>query len=856
MANARTDRRIEQAVEAGQKNQRTKELIENWCSHARVVKFGGTGIVELETGLPIGHHSLKCDYAEAGGMATWYLADAALDFHDRNCVNCKHRAAVRLPNLTELLKARDDSRKLKQVEEEKWANEAAAALAARQADRQALRQTKLDALSAGVVDHLETLDRDRNKESRDALLYTAKLAPEVFTPPLIGYCFALLESRERWFDDTGLTLLQQLKADPARLTRCALLCLGEHSAVNLAAAIVEANLDQVDESLVEKALPALVLLAHPRHTPFMSELRHPVPDPLNSLYQKHANLVEAGIERLFAQNKVSALQVACSAIIVLSERDSSIAARFTRSVAAKLARSHRLEDEEAFSDEIDEVVHDLRRALAKAISQAPTESDALIEKFLEGASGEGQARLYSAYREVLHIDWRERKQVALTPAHTVAIKRLISAATTSQEEEVVHELQSAFNTRPDALVLLARQEIEHLLGAALLLDDRLQAHDPEPATIDNPLSTLEKWSQRNAVYYLQSNLIKWAAEGAAGDRAASERYMDLLSRVPAERDAARAQLLEGAAPLLETPDGLAIGLPTLYSAMVGTSTRMRAAGATLLNEMRSSRVNDLPELVLEALVMQLSDPYVIVHRSAVKALESIELPEGLAHQAKLALWMLIKVYANDEKAEEFLFNCIQVFSNRYATETQLQGKAGSYFIGLMRKMAPHVVSREIGFMNKSLCINPDFVPLLLNLAKHRDTSEHDDERIFRVMNKLPAHVVHARRSEFEAAAMTVSGSKYLAFIEVLTRSGAWQEAARVADAVYAKIPETNWARPRRLAVRLEQIATRLEAAIASGRLEAVRDLASEWRNACAEIEQDRVNNEEHRNPLRGILGSR
>jgi predicted RNase H-like HicB family nuclease len=50
-----------------------------------------------------------------------------------------------------------------------------------------------------VVDHLETLDRDRSNESRDALLHTAKLAPEVFTPPLIAHCFALLEARERWF---------------------------------------------------------------------------------------------------------------------------------------------------------------------------------------------------------------------------------------------------------------------------------------------------------------------------------------------------------------------------------------------------------------------------------------------------------------------------------------------------------------------------------------------------------------------------------------------------------------------------------------------------------------------------------
>ncbi len=849
----RDEQRIDNAIEAGKKNRRAKKLVENWCSHARVVKFGGTGLIEAQTGLPIGHHSIECDYAEARGIATWLIADAALDFHDRNCVGCAHRAPVRFPNLIELLKVRHEQRQRRQIEERRLAKEVADALAVRHERRQALR-CQLDALGATVIDHLDALDRESSGEAREALLNTARLAPEVFATPLVEHCFSLLEARERWFDDTGLKLLQELRVDPARLTRCALLCLGQHSSVDLAAAIVEANLRHVDEALIEKALPALVLLALPPHTLLMTE-RRLVPGPLLAVHRAYPKPVEVTINKLFREGGVSALRIACRAMIVLSEQDRSIAARFARSIATKLARSDHFQNEENFSDEVDDLVHDMREALAKAIQQAPDETDALIVKFLEGARGQGQAQLYGAYREVLHVRRRQREAVTLTRAHTVSIKRLLWVATTSQEEEVTKELQYAFSSSPGELVALAREEIDGLLGAALLLDDRLNAQDTQSKVAGaDTLTALEMWSERNTLYHLRTRFICWAAEGAAADREASEKYMALLAGVPVERESMRATLLEAASSITSTPEGLAIVLPALYSAMVGISNRMRAAAAALLEDMDYQRKDDLPELVLEALVMQLSDPYVIVHRAAVKALDGIELPEGLTSNAMRALWTLILVYADDRKADDFLMQCIRIFINRYASKQQLKGKVGQYLISLMHKMRPYVVSRELGFLGRVLESNDAFALLLLHLAKNPEASEYDEKRIFDAMSKLPS-VVGANRAAFEAAATAISGRQHLAFIEVLTRAGAWEEAARVAEAAYAKIPDTNWHRPRRLAAKLDRIATSFERAIAAGEVKTLQGLATEWRDTCAEIEQDRAKNEERRHPLKGLLGS-
>ncbi|MGU2444172.1 hypothetical protein ACTXHA_27545 [Burkholderia cenocepacia] len=94
-------------MEVGQRNQEVKILIQNWCGHARIEKAGGTGMIEAATGFPIGHHSMACDHAPAGGIATWYLEEAALAFYDRNCINCTVRQPLRFPNLVELVGRRD-----------------------------------------------------------------------------------------------------------------------------------------------------------------------------------------------------------------------------------------------------------------------------------------------------------------------------------------------------------------------------------------------------------------------------------------------------------------------------------------------------------------------------------------------------------------------------------------------------------------------------------------------------------------------------------------------------------------------------------------------------------------------------
>src|SRR6185437_14416975 len=199
------DLKIQQAITNGENNKQAMELIRNWCRHARVVKVGGTGMIEMQTGLPIGHHVMACDHATAQGMGCWDLRDAALDFHDRNCVGCPHRVPVGFPNLSSLLSERDQARRQAEEETRARAARATAARNARRGVRQTLR-TKLNPVSATIIEHLEELDQDERCDAGTRLLGLAQLAPESFTPEVIEHCFGMLEHQEGWFDDAGLRL--------------------------------------------------------------------------------------------------------------------------------------------------------------------------------------------------------------------------------------------------------------------------------------------------------------------------------------------------------------------------------------------------------------------------------------------------------------------------------------------------------------------------------------------------------------------------------------------------------------------------------------------------------------------------
>jgi hypothetical protein len=132
-------RAFDEAVRNGERNREAARLMFNWCANARIEGMAG-GLLAAQTGLPIGHHAIRCDFATDDSSSYFYeLRDAAVDFHDRNCRTCPHRKGGRLPNITELVAARDRRREAQAKIEAERAADSEAAFARREAQRAELK---------------------------------------------------------------------------------------------------------------------------------------------------------------------------------------------------------------------------------------------------------------------------------------------------------------------------------------------------------------------------------------------------------------------------------------------------------------------------------------------------------------------------------------------------------------------------------------------------------------------------------------------------------------------------------------------------------------------------------------------
>lgn len=854
------DRDIQKAIDVGERNRSTIELIHNWCVHAKVEKMGGTGLIEAQTGLPIGHHAMVCEHASASGMATWDIVDAALDFHDRNCVDCKRRVIVRLPNLTTLLGARERAREEQNRVRETQEEERALALANRQATRQVLRE-KIPLTSHTIIDQLEELDRDRSEEQRKQLAETARLAPEIFTVDIIAHYFQLLEARESWFSDVGLETLFLLKADPVRLVRCALIAMRDLDATEISSKIVLEYAAHIDGSLIPDSFRSLVLLASPPRFHFSETSRPTMPEPLLALHRHHPAAVKSAIQNHLDSKNPSAIEAAAHAITIIVQHDKSIAVPFARSIIALLARPELLiYFDDHYSDQDESYLYrSLQDALELSLKAAPLDTDKLVASYISTASSDAEVRLLEAYEELFHPEFRsEDKRIEEAEVHSIALRRLIDTATSAIRSDEIWKLLGMFRSAPaKGLENLVRREASYFLGAAILLDEQRTRLADEQKQARDVMSYLDYNNKYSFLVQLQKGLVNWVAGVAIDSPQTTAVYLQVLLGIPESSHHLRGIMITALSRLMTSVDGLNTALPPLYSALVGASQQERAAAIKSLTKLSSDRRKDLPPLLYEAFLTTLWDPYVIVHQTAVRALERFSLPDEFSPILKRQVRELILLYSHSKDDDDFLLDSIFLYVSRYSELDELQGEFGALMVAQLSRMNPDVlIHKNIDWHSKALSVAPGFGAMAISLLR-ATTSDYQVEPVSRIFRRIAPALVYAERKSLESIALErIEDINFVGIlVELLTRSGAWSEVERVAKAAKEAIPDTTRNRPRRLFADLLHIATKFELAIAAGTQDgAIEQEARQWQATVAHIEQDRRDNEARRDHLRGFPG--
>lgn len=846
---------FEQHVRTGERNKLVLELMHNWCAHARARNHGGTGLIAIHTGLPLGMYGMECDYAPAGGLASWYLEEGVLDFYDRNCIHCDKRQPLRLPNLIQLVGERDRELARQRGASDRAAAEAEAARAARKRRRDALRVGESVA-TCSLLDDLEALDQSPSEDASTRIVETMKLAPEVLTPPVQEYFFELVSSPSAGCQAEALQALQYSSADAKRLMAAALQCLARREAIRTAAGIVMTNPLLADEAAVEAAVPALILLAEPPRLKFGDDRREPVPRPLEVMYDAWPEAVVRGIQARLDSRRSYAVRSGTAGLKVLSGTRPALLGRFAKTLVAKLARAHLLIDDEESDRNLDDVCSDLQRAIAAAFLHDPVATDRHIEDYFAGASSEGEARLARAFHEVFRLAARDETKLSADVVGT-ALARIIRFASTSTNFKVLNEVVQMLRGEPDEIVAAVRKNLDAVLGAAAVLDDRVGAFDAEQKqrTGINMLAALEAQNSRSTLYYLREAFAALAAKAARGNRDATKSFIDFLSKIDETRTGLRSALITESSRLISTPEGLNLVLPELYTALVGSSTLLRAKAAETLGRAGNKRIADLPELVLEAFVLLLFDRYVIVHKAAATALKSVPLPPHLEVLADSALLQLIDIYRSDGDDKDFLARCINLYCSRFATVEQLKQGLAVTFIRILERVPASSNIREINWVAKHLQDQPEFVDLVIRALDDEDVSEYGEEEVMTLVYRISDAEVLKRAGDLaDLAIRRRSRAMYVAaIVEVLTRAGAWDQATAAMEASWSEVPDTVPMRRLKWGRRMHLIAVQFESAVAGGDVPKQVALKGEWEALQAMLQEDETLYAERRDPLPSFL---
>ncbi len=845
------DKSIERAIEIGEKNQRTMELVRKWCAHVSVEKMGGVGLVEQQTGLPIGHHYLSCPHASASATAAWDLGDSAVDFYDRNCHDCKMRKAVGLPNILSLVSERDAKRKAHATAHDDAAKKIAAELGARDQRRAAIRESLSDPAALSTLGLIEDIDHARAENVGERLVAAARLAPEAFPDAVVEHLFELIDARVYRATAPALGALAALEVDPSRLCNTALSAITHHHIDKDATDIVTRLASHADGRTVFRAVPALIDIAYPPREPF-TQTQTPDEAPLLAVHAAFPAQMHEGIERLLGQKSANAVSTAGRAVIVLGKVEPSLLARYARDFAAKLVRKHLLLDQ---YDEYRENLHHIRKPVIEALRHQPQEVDAILCSLLLGATTDGATEAYQVYGSLLRENHFDDRIMVVTDAHRTAFDRLLWDAAKDPDGPAGCEATQVFSHLPDFLEPLAAERVDQLLGAAALVGEILETHTKKGAqpTFDQ-LSGIEWLNKQNQIHRLLEGLIEWAFHGATHAADGRQKVLAFYNGLPASSELVRAELVAHFSDLMQSAEGIAQLMPALYTALLGAETRQRASAAKAVAGLSVDAQQHLPELVYEAIAIQLSDPFVVVHQAALRAVDEMTFPDDYNARVGSSVGNLILVYAQSREGDKFLLECIALYVRRYASQEHLNGRLGEFLVETLIKLPAYDVTKELRFLARKLRNAPNYCALLRRLLSDPDAVEYCDDELNAELAHLHGSNVATHAKQLRDVAMALPPHRphlFGAILEAFTRANLWSDAADLAALHEASIDTSRRSRPRKLIARLHATACAFERDL-SNKPQTLENSAT-WRKIEGELkDEDAI--EEQRNSRVGIFG--
>ena len=800
--------RYEETIEAGKRNARATQLLANWCFHAEFARSPGRGLIEAETGLPIGHMGVQCKFSKSSSMFCWLLEDAAYDFYQNNCKSCDERVPVGLPNIMEFVAPREAAAEKRRENRRAEEREQELKRVARRQERADLRaELSMDELF--VVDLLDELDNDDVASNDPRLEQLASLAPETFTRRIIDHLLpGVLNEHLPYSDSAGKALIKAAIEDEEKVAIAVRLISGYERSQELIDVILS-NTNNLSKEDLRKVVPRFVHMAlgppPGAHIGGGRTIRLTAA-PIQSLYQhRHAD-IRLLVNELMKEGNAYEIRMAVEIILATDCED--LLEEHRKGILAKLMRrSTLLPGEKQDSD----VIYYVREAASKSLEKFPSETDGVIQSFLADNSEVGRVEANKVYRSMFKHDHRAEAGVG-TPQR-IAFRRLLWAAV-DNPDDFRNDAAQFFMHSSSGYAQLASDFSQDLVGAAATLTAKYDQVDVDSTLqiSETVLSEMEKRNKRTAIDRLQEALVEWVALGSKSEGAAGiEAYLELYRKLPDEQSQMRAKMVMHFSKLLTGVDSLSLVMSDWYRALMDESVVVRASAASAWATVPTNLVKNFPSLFFQSYSVLLLDPYVIVHRSAVHALSRRSFPKRQRYLIKQGLWNLIVYYAKENNQDDFVVECVDVFAFSCLSLKERESDTGKLLSTILLGAEGSALYQAVNRLHYGFTSVPGYASVAFKSIQDEFTRSVSIEDCISTILKAPRRELEACIDDAKRALGALSpfsGEKFhesLLYAAVLTRVGAYDGVSASFSGFAASIPKER--RYNELRLRTTAIAT-------------------------------------------------
>ena len=828
------------AVEAGQRNLRATKLLNNWCFHAELARSPGRGMIEAETGLPIGHMGVQCKFSKKNSMMCWLLEDGAYDFYQNNCKDCKERVPVGIPNIMDFVAPREKAaeQRKKALEEEKRKRKRS------QTDRQKERAGLRIVLSLEetfVLDLLDELDHEDIATDDPRLEQLANLAPETFTRKVIDHLLPAVLHEYLPYSIPAAKALLRAPLEPEEKSSVAVHLINRYERSSAAIGVVLSNAEKISQHDLTMVLHRFVSMALGPPPGMHLGISEPIrldATPINSLFQKrHADI--CGEVDVLLSSSESPEKIGAAVAIILATDSNELLSRHTRRIFSKLMRRRTLLPEEHRDSS---VLYYLREAASKCLERYPEDTDKIIQSLLMGSDETGREEAFSAYRSVFKHRFREK--VKIGKAQRIAFRRLLWAAVETPEKGMDDAGQFIRHSW-DEFSELAVEHFEDLIGAAATLSEKYEqvGTDSTLEVADDVFSEMDRRNKRSAIDSLQASLIERAAIGARSKgHVGIEEFLDLYRRLPQDQSQMRGNMIAHISKLLTGVESLVLVLSDWFGALMDESTLVRAKAVKAWEDVPYDLVKNFPGLFFEAYSVLLADPYVIVHQSAVHALRRRSFPEEKRSLLEQQLWKLIDCYSQESKQEDFVVDCIAVFAYLCLSPEERTGKLGQLLSVILLSLEGSALYHAVDRLHYGFKEVPGFAKVALKSIQDDYTRYISIDDCISAILEAPHSELLNCADDIKKALSALKPFRPESFIEALlyaaalTKAGKYKDASAHFKELKASIPVEDRYKQWRLAVAMVGTAAEIEHKIENK--EALDELTEKWTSLLSDLEKE------------------